>query len=197
MICPIANSYGCLPLAPSTVMIGRIKDVAPVKHNKSRSVKSPSVNVNFSSARFIFDNWRGRLERIRPTEFTMDIRYGAFNPDDLVLALSDYQDSNKQHEYRIYAVARMSCKRDSISLEKLSPAQQRAGWDRRLGQCATSPQPDILDGFVEQPQSYFMEKLQKMYPTCRELEHAFPRIKNTSAAGNHLNWLGKLKEWLY
>ena len=91
------------------------------------------------------------------------------------MALADYYDGGHQENYRIYAIAPVTCQNNRIELGKPILAPDNPGWNRQTQRCGVSNDTGILDGTLgDKSQTEYLAEIQAKYPTCEALYKAYP-----------------------
>lgn len=111
-----------------------------------------------------------------------DFELKGIEPNDLVIGLAYNQDGSKPKNYTVASIATLSCKDDELIVGK--PLVPFLAWNRAEGKCGhnSSYKVEILDGFIEEDQAYYLQQLQAKYPTCNTLNAAFP--SNAASSGS-------------
>ena len=95
----------------------------------------------------------------------------------LIIGLAYTPDGAKPEQYQIVSFATLNCKNDQLVISKaIAPF---LAWNKQTSNCSTGDRAEvgILDGFIDYDQSHYLAKLQQKYPTCEQLNKAFPSLE--------------------
>lgn len=166
----LASSYpamACMPHSPDDVFIGRLQSVTPIKN----PTNEPNFELTFSSHKFVFRSWKSWFRYSKPTQWQSHFKSNTIKDNDLVIGLAYYPDGSKPSEYQISTLATLSCDNNRIKVGK--PLSPFVAWNKKTNSCNHGEPLGLLDGFFEHEQNYYIQQLQKKYPTCDKLNHAF------------------------
>ena len=166
----LLSSYpamACMPHSPDDVFIGRLHSVTP----KKNPTNEPSFTLTFSNHKFVFRSWTSWFRYSKPTQWQSHFKLNSIKNNDLVIGLAYYPDGAKPSEYQISTLATLTCENNRIKVGK--PLSPFVAWNRKTNSCNHGEPLGLLDGFFEHDQNYYIQQLQKKYPTCDKLNHAF------------------------
>lgn len=106
-------SFACAPLTPNTTMLARLQAVEPSAKVQSYTNDKQGYMLRFSNYNFVFRPIWQSLTKKSPTQFEATFKPSNVKPHDLVIALSDNYDGNKPDNYRIYAIAPVTCQNNN------------------------------------------------------------------------------------
>lgn len=191
-------SSACAPLTPNTTMLARLQTVKPSANVQSYTNDKQGYVLQFLHYNFVFRFMWDGLHKKNPNQFEATFKPSNVKSHDLVIALSDSYDGNKPNDYRIYAIAPVTCQNNVIKLGKPLRAPDNPGWNRPAAHCGVSANTGILDAFLgDKSQVDYLKELQVKYPTCETLYQAFPdnvnsQITTKSQPFSVLQWLKNL-----
>lgn len=192
--------WACMPHSPSEVFIGRVQAIIPMQDDNQTS----SFNIQFSSHRFVFHTLVNWFLFPTPKQWQGDFSSKNIQQNDLFIGLSNSSSGDKSGSYHIYSLASLRCENDTLTIGK--PLSPFIAWDRENGSCRHDSAISIglLDGFLIKNQTYYLQKLQKKYPTCSQLKSAFPiTLENVNIMGDEQSLMNNkptlwqhFKQWL-
>lgn len=157
-------AIACMPPFPWEVMIGRISSLS--------QTQTGQVDIVFSSYNFPFRDYAYPNPTSWHWQSYSNTRYpSSITAGSLAITLSDYQDGSYPTSYSVFHITTLTCKNGIIQLWKKYGSI--TGWDRKLGKCWYGAK-SLLDVFIDGNESAWIKKLQEKYPTCDQLQHAFP-----------------------
>ncbi len=156
-------AFACMPPSPWEVMVGRIASLS--------ESRSGEINIDFSTYDFPFRDYLYENPTSWHWQNYSNTTYPSLGSGELIIALSDFQDGSFPQEYSIFHITTLSCENDTIQLGKRYGTVM--GWDRKNGKCGYEAK-SLLDVFVDGDESIWLKKLQEKYPTCDDLQKAFP-----------------------
>ncbi len=167
----IQQSMACMPHTPKDVFIARFQASQAVQGD------SRSFTVQLSADQFIFRSWIDQFNYAKPTQWQSTFSSQNIKKDSLIIGLAYTPDGAKPEQYQIASFATLSCVHNQLSVSK--PVQPFLAWNRQTANCATGDRKTIgiLDGFIQYDQSHYLAQLQQKYPTCEQLNKAFPPLK--------------------
>ena len=181
--------WACMPHSPSDAFIGRIQALSPVPE-----VNQPiNFAVQFSSYRFVFRPLFTWFKYSKPKQWRSNFELKNIEKNELVIGLA-YNPGSKPAEYTITSVATLRCENDTLIIGK--PVVSFVVWNRENDSCrhdGATP-VGILDGFFTGNQAYYLQKLQERYPTCKQLESAFPITVDDTNGANVVNKMSNVDE---
>uniref|UniRef100_UPI0034504AB9 hypothetical protein n=1 Tax=Psychrobacter sp. TaxID=56811 RepID=UPI0034504AB9 len=152
--------------------------------------------LHLSDTKFVYGSDLDKLTKTAPQQLEATFNPSNVKPHDLIVALADTYDGARPSDYRVYAIARVTCHNDIITLGKPILAPDNPGWNRPAEHCGASKEAGILDGFIgDKSQADYLAELQVQYPTCGALQGAFPDGESTqhnSKGTGFWNWLKRL-----
>lgn len=163
--------WACLPLTSNAVFIGRVQSAVPVANNN----ESGRFEWQFSSYRFVFRTLRTWFIYSRTEQWTGDFAPKGIAPNDLVIGLAYDPDGGEPEKYAVSTLAALRCENDVLTID--NPIVPYLGWNRDNGSCRHDNPivvKGLLDGFIDEDQTYYLQLLQKKYRTCKQLDAAFP-----------------------
>lgn len=170
-----SSLFACMPPFPWEVMIGRVSSLW--------EISSWILNVGYSTYAFPFreyayeepTSWKYRPydDFSSRHEFPKDIHTGS-----IIVALSDAQDGSFPHDYSIFHITTLLCENNIIELWPRDGIIY--GWNRKKWSGCGYQANSLLDVFPEGDEDIWIKKLQEKYPTCDDLEKAFPMKQEIS-----------------
>lgn len=180
------NLWACMPHSPDDVFIARVQSIAPLKTpDQSSNFVLQFAHPQFILRRLDFDTGVAFLQtkfrsifQSRPEQWHSAVEFKQVQQNELVIGLAYAADGNLPEIYTVSSLAVLSCTADKLSIG--SPLKPFLVWDREAGRCSMSNvlKVGLLDGFLTHDQAYYLQQLQRQYPTCAALETAFPRVKS-------------------
>ncbi len=184
----IQQSKACMPHSAEDVFIARFQS--------SQEKKSDSANfeIKLSSDQFIFRSLLDRFKYTKPMQWHSTFSNQNFVKNSLIIGLAYTPDDEKPEQYQITSFAELSCKNDQLSISK--PIAPFLAWNKQTLNCTLGDPKDtgILDGFLEHDQAYYLAKLQQEYPSCQQLNKAFPPLEMNDNA-THSQAMSGWKLW--
>ena len=170
--------WACMPHSPNDVFIARLQSSQPTLMDNQQK----GFDLQFSNSRFVFRTLKMWFFYSTPEHWQSDFELKGIEPNDLVIGLAYNQDGSKPKDYTVASIATLSCKDDKLIVGK--PLVPFLAWNRAEGKCGhnSSYKVEILDGFIEEDQAYYLQQLQAKYPTCNTLNAAFP--SNAASSGS-------------
>ena len=162
--------WACMPHSDNDVFIARLQSSQPIQIDPQQK----GFDLQFSNPRFVFRTLRMWFFYSKPEHWQSYFELTGIEPNDLVIGLAYPTGGSKSTEYALASLATLSCKDDKLILGK--PLVPFLAWNRENGSCRHDSHDGIgiLDGFIGEDQSYYLQKLQTKYPTCKKLNAAFP-----------------------
>ena len=177
--------FACMPLAPSSTLLGRLQSVEPNSQIQSYTVDKTGYMLRLFAPKFAFGSVFDRLGTEAPQQLEATFNPSNVKPQDMIIALVDTYDSAQSSSYRVYAIAPVTCHNDGIKLGRPIFAPDNPGWNPLTEQCGASQEAGILDGFVgEKSQADYLADLQAKYPTCETLDAAFMNNQPSQSSFN-------------
>lgn len=168
-------ALACMPPTPENTLLARLDNIEPSNNVQSYTQEKHGYLLDFSHPSFIFKSLSGRAVSRIPNQFEATFNPKNVKPHDLVMALADYYDGGHQENYRIYAIAPVTCQNNRIELGKPILAPDNPGWNRQTHRCGVSNDTGILDGTLgDKSQTEYLAEIQAKYPTCEALYKAYP-----------------------
>ena len=166
--------WACMPHSPSDVFIGRVQALSSVQDDND----ALSFDIQFNRHRFVFRSFLSWFKYSQPEQWRSNFELKNIEKNELVIGLAYDPDGSKPADYTISSLASLRCKNDTLVIGK--PLVSFVAWNRESESCRhdSSTPIDILDGFFTKNQAYYLQKLQAKYPTCSQLELAFPMTAN-------------------
>ena len=170
--------WACMPHSDNDVFIARLQSSQPTLMDNQQE----GFDLQFSHHRFVFRTLKMWLMYSTTEHWQSDFELKGIEPNDLVIGLAYNQDGGKPKDYTVVSIATLSCKDDELIVGK--PLVPFLAWNRAEGKCGhnSSYKVEILDGFIEEDQAYYLQQLQAKYPTCNTLNAAFP--SNAASSGS-------------
>lgn len=186
----------CMPHSADDVFIARFQS--------SQAVQSDGSNfaVKLSSDQFIFRSLLDGFKYTKPMQWHSTFSSQHVAKDSLIIGLAYTPDGGKPEQYQIASFAELSCENDQLSISK--PIAPFLAWNRSTSSCVHTDQQtiDILDGFLQDDQAYYLAKLQQKYPNCQQLNKAFPPLEmndnptHSQATSSWKLWWGRLIKFI-
>ena len=177
----------CMPHSPNDVFIARY-------HGSLALQESSDFIFQLSSGQFIFRSKLDEVKYKKPTQWKSTFSSKNIEKDSLIIGLAYTPDGAKPQQYQIASFATLSCAHNQLSVSR--PMQPFLAWNRQMAKCTIGGRKTIgiLDGFIQYDQSHYLAQLQQKYPTCEQLNKAFPSIEMEE---NSQNWnlLSSWKLW--
>ena len=172
--------WACMPHSTNDVFIARLQSSQPILMDNQKK----GFDLQFSHHRFVFRTLKMWLMYSKAEHWQSDFELKGIEPNDLVIGLAYNQDGSKPKDYTVASIATLSCKDDELIVGK--PLVPFLAWNRAEGKCGhnSSYKVEILDGFIEEDQAYYLQQLQAKYPTCNKLNAAFPSDANKNELSN-------------
>ena len=173
----------CMPHSPNDVFIARYHGSLPVQ-------ESSDFIFQLSSGQFIFRSKLDEVKYKKPTQWKSTFSSQNIEKGSLIIGLAYTPDFAKLEQYQITSFATLSCAHNQLSVSR--PVQPFLAWNRQMAKCTIGGRKTIgiktigiLDGFIDYDQSHYLAKLQQKYPTCEQLNKAFPSLEMEE---NSQNW---------
>ena len=188
----------CMPHSPNDVFIARY-------HGSLALQGSSDFIFQLSSGQFIFRSKLDEVKYKKPTQWKSAFSSQNIEKGSLIIGLAYTPDGAKPEQYQIASFATLSCAHNQLSVSR--PVQPFLAWDRQMAKCTIGGRKTIgiLDGFIQYDQSHYLAKLQQKYPTCEQLNKAFPSLEveensqNSNLVSSWKLWWAKLisqiKSW--
>lgn len=177
----------CMPHSPNDVFIARYHGSLPVQ-------ESSDLILQLSSGQFIFRSKLDEVKYKKPTQWKSKFSSQNIEKGSLIIGLAYTPYGAKPQQYQIASFATLSCAHNQLSVSR--PVQPFLAWNRQMAKCTIGGRKTIgiLDGFIQYDQSHYLAQLQQKYPTCEQLNKAFPSIEMEE---NKQNWnlLSSWKLW--
>lgn len=185
----IQQSMACMPHTPKDVFIARFQA------SQAAQGDSRSFTVQLSADQFIFRSWIDQFNYAKPTQWQSTFSSQNIKKDSLIIGLAYTPDGAKPEQYQIASFATLSCAHNQLSVSK--PVQPFLAWNRQTANCAIGDRKTIgiLDGFIQYDQSHYLAQLQKKYPTCEQLNKAFPPLKMNENIQHPQSFLSFKRWW--
>ncbi|ENU96375.1 hypothetical protein F970_00968 [Acinetobacter sp. CIP 102082] len=181
-----------MPLSPNDVFIARYHDSLPVQG-------SSDFIFQLSSGQFIFRSKLDEVKYKKPTQWKSTFSSQNIEKGSLIIGLAYTPDGAKPEQYQITSFATLSCAHNQLSVSR--PVQPFLAWNRQMAKCTIGGRKTIgiktigiLDGFIQYDQSHYLAKLQQKYPTCEQLNKAFPSLEMEENSQNS-NLVSSWKLW--
>lgn len=160
----------CMPLSPNDVFIASYHDSLAIQG-------SSDFIFQLSSGQFIFRSNLDEVKYKKPTQWKSTFSSQNIEKGSLIIGLAYTPDFDKLEQYQIASFAILSCAHNQLSVSR--PVQPFLAWDRQMAKCTIGGRKTIgiLDGFIQYDQSHYLAKLQQKYPTCEQLNKAFPSFE--------------------
>ena len=134
--------------------------------------------VKLNRSNFIFRSLGMKIRLREPKIWTFNfdtkqIQKMILRKNQWVIGLAYAQDGLKPQYYTVTTLAPLYCENDKISIgQSIVPY---LAWNREKGRCAFENEQSInlLDGFIQYDQAYYLKKLHQKYATCQQLHRAF------------------------
>lgn len=132
--------------------------------------------IELSSDQFIFRSLFDEFRYTRPTQWYSTFSTESVVKNSLIIGLAYTPDGGKPEQYEIVSFAALRCENDRLIIA--NPIVPFLACNKQTSNCAIGNRKTvgILDGFLEHNQSYYLTKLQQKYPTCQQLNAAFPTM---------------------
>ncbi|ENU89133.1 hypothetical protein F972_01649 [Acinetobacter sp. CIP 102529] len=181
-----------MPLSLNDVFIARYHDSLPVQG-------SSDFIFQLSSGQFIFRSKLDEVKYKKPTQWKSTFSSQNIEKGSLIIGLAYTPDGAKPEQYQITSFATLSCAHNQLSVSR--PVQPFLAWNRQMAKCTIGGRKTIgiktigiLDGFIQYDQSHYLAKLQQKYPTCEQLNKAFPSLEMEENSQNS-NLVSSWKLW--
>ena len=181
-----------MPLSPNDVFIARYHDSLAVQG-------SSDFIFQLSSGQFIFRSKLDEVKYKKPTQWKSTFSSQNIEKGSLIIGLAYTPDGAKPEQYQIASFATLSCAHNQLSVSR--PVQPFLAWNRQMAKCTIGGRKTIgiktigiLDGFIQYDQSHYLAQLQQKYPTCEQLNKAFPSIEMEENSQDS-NLLSSWKLW--
>jgi hypothetical protein len=176
-----------MPLSPNDVFIARYHDSLAVQG-------SSDFIFQLSSGQFIFRSKLDEVKYKKPTPWKSTFSSQNIEKGSLIIGLAYTPDFAKLEQYQIASFATLSCAHNQLSVSR--PVQPFLAWNRQMAKCTIGGRKTIgiLDGFIQYDQAHYLAKLQQKYPTCEQLNKAFPSFEMEDNSQN-LNLVSSWKLW--
>ena len=182
----------CMPLSPNDVFIARYHGSLPVQG-------SSDFIFQLSSGQFIFRSKLDEVKYKKPTQWKSTFSSQNIEKGSLIIGLAYTPDFAKLEQYQIASFATLSCAHNQLSVSR--PVQPFLAWNRQMAKCTIGGRKTIgiktigiLDGFIQYDQAHYLAKLQQKYPTCEQLNKAFPSLEMEENSQNS-NLVSSWKLW--
>lgn len=182
----------CMPHSPNDVFIARYYGSLPVQG-------SSDFIFQLSSGQFIFRSKLDEVKYKKPTQWKSTFSSQNIEKGSLIIGLAYTPDGAKPEQYQITSFATLSCAHNQLSVSR--PVQPFLAWNRQMAKCTIGGRKTIgiktigiLDGFIQYDQSHYLAQLQQKYPTCEQLNKAFPSFEMEENSQN-LNLVSSWKLW--
>ena len=177
----------CMPHSPNDVFIARYYGSLPVQG-------SSDFIFQLSSGQFIFRSKLDEVKYKKPTQWKSAFSSQNIEKGSLIIGLAYTPDGAKPEQYQIASFATLSCAHNQLSVSR--PVQPFLAWNRQMAKCTIGGRKTIgiLDGFIQYDQAHYLAKLQQKYPTCEQLNKAFPSFEMKENSQN-LNLVSSWKLW--
>lgn len=177
----------CMPHSPNDVFIARYQDSLAVQ-------ESSDFIFEISSGQFIFRSILDEVKYKKPTQWYSGFSGKSTAKNQLIIGLAYAPDGAKPQQYQVVSFATLNCKNDQLVLSK--PIVPFLAWNKQTSNCSTVDRAEvgILDGFIQYDQAHYLAKLQQKYPTCEQLNKAFPSFEMEDNSQN-LNLVSSWKLW--
>jgi len=153
----------CMPLTANDVFIARIDSSQPPIDSRN------TYDVKMLQSTFPFRTIKTQFTYSIPLEWQSHFKVSDIHKNDLVIGLAYARDGQIPHSYTIATISLLNCKNDTLIIDK--PLVSFISWNRENGNCRHNSYSDVdlLDGFIDHDQEYYLRKLKLKYPTCRAL----------------------------
>lgn len=177
----------CMPHSPNDVFIARYHDSLAVQG-------SSDFIFQLSSGQFIFRSKLDEVKYKKPTQWKSTFSSQNIEKGSLIIGLAYTPDGAKPEQYQITSFATLSCAHNQLSVSR--PVQPFLAWNKQTSNCSTGDRAEvgILDGFIDYDQTHYLAQLQQKYPTCEQLNKAFPSFEMKENSQN-LNLVSSWKLW--
>ena len=172
--------WACMPHSDDDAFIARLQSSQPTLMDNQQK----GFDLQFSNPRFVFRTLRMWFFYSKPEHWQSDFELKNIKTNDLIIGLAYPTSDFKSTDYALASLATLSCKDDKLIIGK--PLVSFLAWNRENGSCRHDSHDGIglLDGFIEEDQEYYLQKLQAKYPTCNKLNAAFPSDANKNELSN-------------
>ena len=172
--------WACMPHSPNDVFIARLQSSQPTLMDNQQK----GFDLQFSNPRFVFRTLKMWFFYSKPEQWQTHSDFKSIQPNDLIIGLAYNQDGGKPADYTVVSLAILDCKDDKLIIGK--PLVPFLAWNRVEGKCGhdSSYKVGILDGFIDKDQAYYLQQLKDKYPTCSQLNAAFPSDANKNELSN-------------
>ena len=160
----------CMPHSPNDVFIARYHDSLEIQG-------SSDFIFQLSSGQFIFRSKLDEVKYKKPTQWKSTFSSQNIEKGSLIIGLAYTPDGAKPEQYQITSFATLSCAHNQLSVSR--PVQPFLAWNKQTSNCSTGDRAEfgILDGFIDYDQTHYLAQLQQKYPTCEQLNKAFPSLE--------------------
>lgn len=160
----------CMPLSPNDVFIASYHDSLAIQG-------SSDFIFQLSSGQFIFRSNLDEVKYKKPTQWKSTFSSQNIEKGSLIIGLAYTPDFDKLEQYQIASFAILSCAHNQLSVSR--PVQPFLAWNQQMAKCTIGGRKTIgiLDGFIQYDQAHYLAKLQQKYPTCEQLNKAFPSFE--------------------
>ena len=193
----------CMPHSPNDVFIARY-------HGSLALQGSSDFIFQLSSGQFIFRSKIDEVKYKKTTQWKSTFSSQNIEKGSLIIGLAYTPDFAKLEQYQISSFAILSCAHNQLSVSR--PVQPFLAWNRQMAKCTIGGRKTIgiktigiLDGFIDYDQTHYLAQLQQKYPTCKQLNKAFPSLEveensqNSNLVSSWKLWWAKLisqiKSW--
>ena len=177
----------CMPHSPNDVFIARYHDSLEIQG-------SSDLIFQLSSGQFIFRSKQDEVKYKKPTQWKSTFSSQNIEKGSLIIGLAYTPDGAKPEQYQITSFATLSCAHNQLSVSR--PVQPFLAWNKQTSNCSTVDRSEvgILDGFIDYDQTHYLAQLQQKYPTCEQLNKAFPSFEMEENSQNS-NLVSSWKLW--
>ncbi|MDO5542533.1 MAG: hypothetical protein Q4F77_04400 [Acinetobacter sp.] len=187
-----------MPHSPNDVFIARYQGSLAVQ-------ESSDFIFELSSGQFIFRSILDEVKYKKPTQWYSGFSGKSTAKNQLIIGLAYAPDGAEPQQYQVISFATLNCKNDQFVISK--PIAPFLAWNKQTSNCSTGDRAEvgILDGFIDYDQTHYLAQLQQKYPTCEQLNKAFPlfEMEENSQDWNLLsNWklwwaklINQIKSW--
>ena len=177
----------CMPHSPNDVFIARYQGSLAVQ-------ESSDFIFELNSGQFIFRSILDEVKYKKPTQWYSGFSGKSTSKNQLIIGLAYAPDGAKPQQYQVVSFATLNCKNDQLVLSK--PIVPFLAWNKQTSNCSTVDRSEvgILDGFIDYDQTHYLAQLQLKYPTCKQLNKAFPSFEMEENSQN-LNLVSSWKLW--
>lgn len=173
------QAIACMPHVAQDVFIARYDGTQAVQHQNNNV-----FNLRLHAEKFIFRSFLDRFRYAEAEDWHSTSPMNTIPKNTLIIGLAYAPDGEKPQDYQVASWAKLSCNNDRLAISE--PMMPFTAWDRKTHRCAhTDVQSNkLLDGFFDHDHAYYVAKLQQKYPTCQQLNTAFPNLINTAKHHN-------------